>query len=181
MRRDVLYLEKIEMAPGKSFDQVDQRDLACIAFTREHAFAEKCTTHTDTVKSANELTVTPAFNTVGVISLVEFDVQPFEFPADPCLLPAGTRGRTCINDMSERGVDRYLELAASYGLFETSWNMKGIKGNDSPMFRVIPTHALAFSGVPHGKHAHFVGSKQETGCGIVKQVRLLGHGSGSLS
>jgi hypothetical protein len=97
-------------------DQPGQSDLRGVLANREHALAEEGRAEIDPVKAADQLAFLPAFDRMGVASLVELIVGHFDLGIDPGLVALGA----AANDVGESGVAADVELAGAYHLAKRS-------------------------------------------------------------
>ena len=66
MFRQELRVEQHKTTPSQPRNEMNQSNLAGVAFAREHAFAEEGSAEIHTIEAAGQPAVAPAFNAVGI-------------------------------------------------------------------------------------------------------------------
>jgi hypothetical protein len=85
-----LAIEQGETANLEARDQPRQRDLRGIGHPAEHRLAEEGPSQLHAIKAADQFTLMPAFDRMGVAHGMEADSRTLDDIVDPGFLPIGT-------------------------------------------------------------------------------------------
>ncbi|MEI9931983.1 MAG: hypothetical protein WDM89_15955 [Rhizomicrobium sp.] len=91
MRRDKLRIEQFISAVYQLCGEMDEGDLARVAFVAEHALAEKRRAQRYAIEPAGELAVSPALDRMRMAARVKRRIQMKYLVVDPRLLAIGRR------------------------------------------------------------------------------------------
>lgn len=83
-----LSVEQREAPIFQSGDEIDQRDLARVAGSREHALAEKGTAEMHAVKAAGKGAVLPDLDRMAMAEREQIAIEAPDPPVDPGRAPA---------------------------------------------------------------------------------------------
>ena len=129
MRRDPLRVEQLEALTDEPIDERDERHFGRVTDAMEHRLPEERGAEMDTVESADERAVLPAFDRVREPQPVERHIALQDVLADPGAVarPLGT----CAHDGLEGAVGNDLEAAAPHQARQPRGHMERLEGQDA--------------------------------------------------
>ncbi len=93
----------------------------------EHALAEKSSSETDAVKSANQFIAVIDFNGMAIAALVELAIEIADTDVDPGSGAASRRFRTAVDDRIEIAIDRHAEPVGAHRARQSVGHVKTIE------------------------------------------------------
>ena len=96
-----LRIEYQKSIPAQSSNQINQRDLACIAITTKHAFTGKQPAQCNAIQSADQHAVTPCLDAVCIPPGMELALDVDKVVTNPARRRIGARLGTCTHNLAK--------------------------------------------------------------------------------
>jgi hypothetical protein len=101
-------------------DEMEQRNLRCIADAMEHGFAGKQTAHRHAIDAANEFVVLPTLQTMCMAEAMKFGICRDEFGTDPGMCASARWSGTAFHDFAESSIDGDLKRILPNQFYKTT-------------------------------------------------------------
>jgi len=154
-----LRVDEVETPAFKFLDQRGQGDLRGIRVAMKHRLAEKRFAQGHTVEPADQCTVEPGLDGVGVAQTMKLEVGRLHLWGNPSALLAIPRhGGAGGDDLFENPVEGYFEHTLAHRLGQAARNFEIVQVQCQTRVRRPPKDRLVL-GVP-GENAQAVGRQQ---------------------
>ena len=153
MLGDELRIEQREAAPRQAGAQVDERHLAGVARSREHALAEVGPVQRHAVEPADQPPAGPGLHRVAVARLEQVAIEPPDLAVDPGGAPAGPGRRAAVDHALEVAVDPDLVDALADGACKPSRHVHLVQQQDAALLRLDPVERGVLGAFRHREDA----------------------------
>jgi len=163
MRRQELRVEQAVAAAPQPRNELDERDLARIAHSAEHALAEKGGAQRDAIQPADQLALVPAFDAMRGATLEERGIEPHDLVVDPGPGAGFARFGAAAYDRREGGVDAHRKSAPTQHALQAARHVKPLEWNDAAPVRIDPEQLWVVGRFRHREDPGGIGFEQNVG------------------
>jgi len=149
VRRDELRVEQPVAACPQACHEVDERHLAGICCTAEHAFTKECSANRGSVEPADQVLAIPDLHAVCVTCLEKLHIGSLDRMIDPGNRPILHLFCAKRDHLLEGLVDRDSECRLSHRAREPARNVEQVEGQDTAPLRINPADLRIFTMVSH--------------------------------
>ncbi len=152
-------------------NEIYQTHFGRISYAVKHGLAKECSADRHAIEPPHEFSLLPAFNTVCVPHLVEFNISPYNVLRNP-----GTFSVSTLFDCASKvAIHIYIERLLPDQPGQGPGYVKRFEGQDGARIRGIPVDHRARSIFSHRKTSEFVPGEQHFRCkhGIYNLDRIV--------
>ena len=157
MGRGLLAIDEAKVPGLKLFDELHERHLGCIIDLGKHRLGKEGAAERHAIQPADQPTVLPCLDRMGVAEFVQACVGVQHVTCDPgsSLGILQARPRALFHDVSETGIERDGEHVRAKASFEAARHMKMVRKQYGAGIRRPPENGLIV--VVPGKDALSIG------------------------
>ena len=163
VRRGELAIKQFRARSPQGRHQPGQRHLGRVVHPAEHAFAAEHAGEAHAIEPANQPSVRPGLDRMGVSDRVQLAVAFADAPADPAFLRIRARRGAGVDHRIERGVARHREAPAPQRARQRARQVEPVERQDRPHAWLHPEHLGIVATVRHRENSRAIGLEQQLG------------------